>query len=110
VLEDRQIPHVFQASDVLADTLRLRVASRRRYGRMTVPREFYFDAVFWLRRSRDSGRPVRPEGEAEPPGAEEVGEAAEAGEDAGPDWTCPNCGESVPGSFDMCWSCCTMRP
>jgi rubrerythrin len=110
VLEERQIPHMFQGSDVLADTLRLRVASRRRYGRMTVPREFYFDAVFWLRRAQESGRPVQPSDEPEPPGLEELGEGAETSEDAGPDWICPNCGESVPDSFDMCWSCCTMRP
>ncbi len=22
-----------------------------------------------------------------------------------PDWTCANCSESVPGSFDSCWHC-----
>jgi hypothetical protein len=21
------------------------------------------------------------------------------------DWTCPQCGEIVPGSFDSCWNC-----
>jgi len=27
-----------------------------------------------------------------------------------PDWTCPACKESVPGSFDSCWKCQTPRP
>ncbi|MFG0316730.1 MAG: putative signal transducing protein [Planctomycetota bacterium JB042] len=25
-------------------------------------------------------------------------------------WVCPGCGESVPGEFDLCWSCQTERP
>ncbi len=27
-----------------------------------------------------------------------------------PDWTCPKCGENVPGSFDVCWKCGAERP
>lgn len=26
---------------------------------------------------------------------------------SGPDWTCRNCGESNPGTFDICWQCGT---
>jgi len=26
-----------------------------------------------------------------------------------PGWKCPGCGESVPGSFDVCWSCLTTK-
>lgn len=26
-----------------------------------------------------------------------------------PDWTCPQCGEQVPGNFDSCWQCGTER-
>ncbi len=26
-----------------------------------------------------------------------------------PDWVCPKCGESVPGNFDACWKCETVR-
>ncbi len=26
------------------------------------------------------------------------------------DWTCPQCKEVVPGSFDSCWNCETMKP
>jgi len=22
-----------------------------------------------------------------------------------PDWTCPQCGETVPGNFETCWNC-----
>ncbi len=25
------------------------------------------------------------------------------------DWKCPQCGESVPGTFDVCWKCLTAR-
>ena len=28
---------------------------------------------------------------------------------AGPDWTCPQCGESVPAGFDQCWKCDAVR-
>lgn len=33
---------------------------------------------------------------------------------SGPDtkssaWKCPQCGESIPGTFDMCWKCSTTR-
>lgn len=28
----------------------------------------------------------------------------------GPDWRCPKCEEEVPGSFDLCWKCGTVRP
>ncbi len=27
-----------------------------------------------------------------------------------PDWTCPQCKESVPGAFDSCWNCQTEKP
>ena len=26
------------------------------------------------------------------------------------DWICPQCKESVPGSFDSCWNCETVKP
>jgi hypothetical protein len=26
------------------------------------------------------------------------------------DWTCPSCGEQVPGNFDVCWKCGTEHP
>ena len=29
---------------------------------------------------------------------------------AGADWVCPGCQEVVPGSFDSCWKCETVRP
>lgn len=27
-----------------------------------------------------------------------------------PDWTCPSCNETSPGTFDVCWSCGAARP
>ena len=30
-------------------------------------------------------------------------------ESAGPEWKCPNCGEMVPGNFDVCWKCLTTK-
>ena len=40
----------------------------------------------------------------------ELGELQEAEQSreqelARPDWKCPTCGETVPGSFDLCWKC-----
>lgn len=31
-------------------------------------------------------------------------------DEAGEDWTCPECGEHVEGVFDQCWNCETLRP
>ena len=28
----------------------------------------------------------------------------------GPDWTCAECKESVPASFDSCWNCQALKP
>lgn len=27
-----------------------------------------------------------------------------------PDWVCPQCGEPVPGSFEVCWNCGAEKP
>jgi len=34
---------------------------------------------------------------------------ATAGESNAPDWKCPQCGETVPGTFGSCWKCETPR-
>jgi hypothetical protein len=31
-------------------------------------------------------------------------------EQEAPDWICPACKESVPGSFDSCWNCQAPKP
>src|SRR5579871_4246824 len=31
-------------------------------------------------------------------------------EEQAPDWICPACKESVPGSFDSCWKCQALKP
>jgi Putative prokaryotic signal transducing protein len=30
--------------------------------------------------------------------------------DIAPDWTCPNCGEQVPATFELCFRCGASRP
>lgn len=32
------------------------------------------------------------------------------GENATPQWTCPNCGESIEGQFTECWNCGASKP
>ena len=100
VLEARGIPHLLETTDVLGDTLKMRVASRRTVGRVTVPREYYFDALFWLRRAAEADRSC----------CSDECEQAPAPDQTGSEWACPNCAEAVPAGFDMCWNCCTMRP
>ena len=49
--------------------------------------------------------------DADYPRALELLREAQAGETAArPDWTCVDCGEEVPGSFDVCWKCGEERP
>jgi hypothetical protein len=42
--------------------------------------------------------------------SEEYGENVEEHNELDPDWICPQCGESVPDTFAMCWSCNCQRP
>jgi predicted amidophosphoribosyltransferase len=49
---------------------------------LRVPRAYYLDALHVIRRR----------------------EATES-----PPWTCPDCGEEVPGNFEVCWKCQTPR-
>ena len=57
--------------------------------RLLVPREFYFEVLWLIRRTATEMVHTRRE--------------------PGTDWTCPNCGEAVPGHFDVCWQCETGR-
>lgn len=59
--------------------------------RLQVPCELYFDALHVLRQNRIVG------GDSE--------EASEPPEE----WTCPQCHESSPGTFEFCWNCGTQR-
>lgn len=34
----------------------------------------------------------------------------ESGATGGRPWDCPKCGERLPGPFDACWNCGTLRP
>ena len=60
--------------------------------------------------SQAPGRPGRKKATSRLSGEE----AAETDEPAPSDteasaWKCPQCGESVPGTFDVCWKCSTTR-
>lgn len=57
--------------------------------RLLVPREFYFEVLWLIRRAVLDMQRVREHPEA--------------------DWTCSKCGEEVPGHFDVCWNCETPR-
>jgi hypothetical protein len=57
--------------------------------RLLVPREFFFELKWLIRRATEDLERVRSE-----PGEE---------------WICPSCGESVPHHFDVCWNCETPR-
>ena len=56
---------------------------------LLVPREFFFEVMWLIRQAAQEIQRVRQQ-----PGKE---------------WTCPNCGENVPGHFDVCWNCETPR-
>ena len=58
--------------------------------RLLVPREFYFEVLWLIRRAALDMQRVREHPE--------------------PDWTCPQCREEVPGHFDLCWNCESPRP
>lgn len=58
---------------------------------LTVPRAYYFHAIEALRRYAQTGRLPSPL--TETPMAE------------GREWGCSHCGESNPGTFELCWHC-----
>lgn len=99
-LQARSVPHVLEPPDPLAQTFGVSLGRRRNVGRVMVPREFYFDALFWLRR----GTETEP-----PPESTQESDADATDANSSPDWDCPQCSESVPGEFDMCWNCCGPR-
>lgn len=59
--------------------------------RVQIPTEFYFDAMWLLRRAELQMR-------------ESAAAAAAAG-----DWPCASCGEAVPAHFEICWQCGATR-
>lgn len=58
--------------------------------RLLVPREFFFELLWLIRRAAEDIERVRQQ-----PGEE---------------WICPRCGEVVPDHFDVCWNCEYRRP
>jgi hypothetical protein len=97
VLNVRRIPYTVAKGNSLQDMFGLAVGAKA--GRIMVPRDYYFDALWWLRHGLAG--PSTTTDEAGEDSAEPAGPAA--------DWTCPSCGEVVPGDYEMCWSCCTPR-
>ncbi len=57
---------------------------------LLAPTDFYFEVRWLLQRAREAIEQRRRQPQA--------------------DWTCPACGEAVPGHFDVCWNCQTPRP
>jgi len=57
--------------------------------RLLVPREFFFELLWLIRRASAEIARVRQE----PP----------------QEWVCPGCGEAVPGHFELCWNCQSRR-
>lgn len=53
--------------------------------RLLVPREFFFEVLWLIRQAALDIQRIR--------------------EHPGEQWTCSNCGESVPAHFDVCWNC-----
>jgi len=58
--------------------------------RLRVPREFYFDVLYLVRRASLEMQRVRHARHA-------------------PGWRCRRCGESVPAHFEVCWNCQSPR-
>jgi predicted amidophosphoribosyltransferase len=99
VLELRGIPNMLESPDPIAQTFSMSLGRKRQVGRLMVPREFYFDAIFWLRNSANSACDERDGCEKD-----SLSEAEET-----EDWHCSQCDESVPAEFTMCWNCCAAR-
>ena len=86
LLITERVPHMRAVGKLLEEICGIRqvVGSR-----LLVPNEFYFEFLWLLRKTAKEVEQVRQE-----PGAP---------------WTCPNCGEEVPGHFSVCWNCETER-
>jgi predicted RNA-binding Zn-ribbon protein involved in translation (DUF1610 family) len=60
-------------------------------GRLAVPRANYFEVIELLLRDAAGESP------SSPPAQREV------------EWTCETCGETNPGSFEVCWKCASVE-
>jgi len=85
LLRQYRIPYL-ETRGPLESVLGLGVATNGR-GRISVPRESYFEVIDLLRRLA-LGEPL-----------------PEAPENTQIDWKCVSCGEENPGSFETCWNC-----
>lgn len=86
LLGAEHVPHIHARGKLLAEIYGVKqiIGSP-----LLVPREFFFDVLWLIRQAALDMQRIRRQPEA--------------------DWTCPKCGESVPGHFDVCWKCETAR-
>ena len=74
--------HINESNETLKSLVGTEVASTGTF--LRVPRECFFDALHLM-----LTHPQRADDEAA--------------------WPCPECGEEVPGNFDVCWNCGAAR-
>ncbi|MGD8452906.1 MAG: hypothetical protein PVJ57_13885 [Phycisphaerae bacterium] len=82
LLEER-IPHVVVEEKSLRE---IYGGHQLTFTRLRVPSEFYCEVLWQLQRARHEAAAARTAGDTQ-------------------DWTCPHCGESNPGHFELCWNC-----
>lgn len=87
ILAAERVPYLTIQGSVVREIIG---ATNVNYFHVMIPREFYFDALLLIRKNVDELRRVR--------------------EHTPPSWRCAQCGESVPGNFDICWKCNAERP
>jgi hypothetical protein len=87
LLTGYQIPFMESQSN-LSMTYAMRPSPFGR-SRLAVPRHRYFEVIDLLRRQQQ-GEPMPPP----PPDTSYL-----------PEWSCNQCGEDNPGSFEICWHC-----
>jgi predicted amidophosphoribosyltransferase len=82
LLAAERVPHMRAHGKLLAEIYGV---AKIVGSRLLVPAEFYFELLWLIREAEKEIEQVRREPMAP--------------------WTCPNCGEEVPGHFKVCWSC-----
>ncbi|MFQ5502276.1 MAG: hypothetical protein ACE5EQ_08235 [Phycisphaerae bacterium] len=90
VIRRARIPHLEELHP--AETMPGLRQRSQRGGRLAVPRGYYFQVIDLLRRYELFAELPPPP--ADPP----------------PEWTCPACNESNPGTFELCWNCSENHP
>ena len=82
LLAAERVPHMRAHGKLLAEIYGV---AKIVGSRLLVPAEFYFELLWLIRDAAKEIEQIRREPVTP--------------------WTCPNCGEEVPGHFKVCWSC-----